>query len=115
MEILFFIWLIPLLPLLTAWLTRPDQALATRPAPDAGKTMATPFPASAPEQKHNSEFSVAYRRQALDAYREMQEMAEEERRQAHLPGSVNHDINTIRGKRFAKSKVLQKKKFLVKI
>lgn len=82
MEILFFIWLILLLPLLTAWLTRPDQALVMPSEADADHAShVVDTPTGVLPRLQATEFSNAYRQKALAAYREMLEMSEEDRRQ----------------------------------
>lgn len=82
MEIFFFIWLIPLLPLMVAWLTRPDQPPVMPPEADADNAShAVDAPAAVPPRPQATEFSAAYRQKALAAYREMQEMSEKDRRQ----------------------------------
>ena len=76
MQIVFLLWPVLLLPVLLAWLTRPGRsanALAGTSAP------IKPATASAPVQKAAGHSSV-YCREAQRAYREMLELAAEQRR-----------------------------------
>ncbi|WP_157056758.1 hypothetical protein [Herbaspirillum autotrophicum] len=82
MQILLFMWLIPLLPLLVAWLTRPDEKPVVMPpsTPASATRVCANTQATAPARQPLPQFSAAYRQRALCAYQEMQAMEGEDRR-----------------------------------
>ncbi|WP_155835098.1 hypothetical protein [Herbaspirillum sp. RV1423] len=76
MQFLFLIWPILLLPVLVAWLTRPD-APSTPPAPRPQRRPGT----AAPTATQRAQIpSTAARQRADRAYKEMQQLAADERR-----------------------------------
>lgn len=116
MQILLFMWLIPLLPLLVAWLTRPDEKPVVMPpsTPASATRVCANAQATAPARQPLPQFSAAYRQRALCAYQEMQAMAGEDRHDISRYRSTRLRSDTLIITRVTNAEFLPKQELLVK-